>query len=49
MHSFNLAQVIVATLAAANAVNAFQLPGTSAVTLRSVRLSPSTSHNYIGE
>lgn len=40
MHSFNLVQVLVASLAAANAATAFQLPATSALALRSVRLIP---------
>lgn len=36
MHSYSLVQVLVASWAAANAATAFQLPGNSAVALRSV-------------
>lgn len=39
MYSHNLIQVLVASMAAASAVNAFQLPGSSNVALRSVSLS----------
>lgn len=36
MYSYNLIQVLVASMAAATAVSAFQLPGSSSVALRSV-------------
>lgn len=46
MHSFKLVQVLLASLAAANVAAGLQLPGSSSVVLRSVRLNTSQNEEF---